>query len=157
MSQEQWRGEVTEYIDKTKFAVLAYVRNDQTPVQRSMGSFAPKGLDIYFSTRKDAHKVKEIVDNKRISFLFEHENQELSQWRNVLLIGEAAKTDNIEELDSAVELLSSRSPRFKERIAKGELANIQIFKLKTSEIEYLDYGKGIGHVQKIILEKDESL
>lgn len=157
MSQEQWREEVAEYIDKTRFAVLAYVRNDEAPVLRSMGSFVASGLDLYFSTRKDAPKVKEIDERKRISFFFEHESQELGQWRNVLLIGDALRVGCGAELEKAVELLSSRNPRFKERIAKGELANTQIFKLKTSDIEYLDYGKGVGHVQKITLEKEESL
>jgi nitroimidazol reductase NimA-like FMN-containing flavoprotein (pyridoxamine 5'-phosphate oxidase superfamily) len=157
MSQEQWEKEVVDYVDKTKFAVLAYVRNDQTPVLRSMGSFVPSGLDIYFSTRKDAAKVQEITGHKRVSFFFEHDNQELGQWKNLLFIGEAEKVDNGSELNRAVELLGNRNPRFKERVAKGDLPSTQIFRLKTKEIECLDYGKGIGHVQKITLQEDGSL
>ena len=157
MSQEQWKQDVVTYVDKTRFAVLAYVRNDAAPLLRSMGSFVPSGLDLYFSTRKDAAKVKEIADNSRISFLFEHDNQELNQWQSVLLIGDAVKVDSGEELNKAVELLSNRNPRFRERVDKGELALTQIFKLKTEEVEYLDYGKGFGHVEKVILQKSESL
>lgn len=157
MSQEQWRDEVVDYVEATKFALLAYVRSDQAPVLRSMGSFVPSGLELYFSTRKDAAKVQEITENPRISFFFEHDDQELSKWRNILFIGQAEKVDKGDELARAVELLGNRNPRFKERVAKGELPFTQIFRLKTQEIEYLDYGKGIGHVQKIILRKEESL
>ncbi len=157
MSQEQWKEEVVNYIDQSRFAVLAYVRNDGAPVLRSMGSFVPYEQDIYFSTRKEAAKVKDIVERGRISFFFEHDGQELSQWKNVLLLGDAVKIDGGPELDQAVELLGNRNPRFKERVAKGELPNTQIFRLSTEEIEFLDYGRGVGHVQKITLKKEETL
>jgi general stress protein 26 len=156
MSQEAWKEEVVSYIDATRFAVLAYVRHDGTPLQRSMGSFAPKGLDLYFSTRKEAAKVQSISEQKRISFLFEHDDQELTQWKSVLLIGDAEKIDSGAELDLAVSTLSLRNPRFKERIDKGELPITQIFKLKAEEVEYLDYGKGFGQVQKTVLRKAET-
>ena len=156
MSQEAWKEEVVSYIDKTRFAVLAYVRNDGTPLQRSIGSFAPSGLDLYFSTRKEAAKVQAMSEQKRISFLFEHDNQDLNQWKSVLLIGDAEKIDRGAELDLAVKTLSQRNPRFKERIDKGELPITQIFKLKAEEVEYLDYGKGFGQVQKTVLRKAET-
>ena len=120
MSQQAWKEEVVRYIDATRFAVLAYVRVDGAPLQRSIGSFAPRGLDLYFSTRKEADKVQAISAKKRISFLFEHDNQDLTQWQSVLLIGDAEKIDDGAELDLAVQTLSLRNPRFKERIDRGE-------------------------------------
>lgn len=157
MSSEKFVNDVFSYVDKTHFAVLAYVRNDGTPLLRSIGSFAPNGLSLYFTTRKDAAKVKEIGDHKRISFFFEHEGQELSQWKNLLLVGDAVKIDDGDDFNQAVQLLSTRNPRFRERVAKGELPGTQIFRLNTEEIEFLDYGKGIGHVEKVTLKKAESL
>jgi pyridoxamine 5'-phosphate oxidase len=56
-----------------------------------------------------------------------------------------------------VGILSDRNPRFKERIEKGELPNIQLYKLKTRDIEYVDYGKGFGHVEKFTLNKEEEV
>lgn len=156
MSQDALREEITTYIDKTRFAVLAYSRNDGTPLLRSMGSFVPSDFDLYFSTRGDALKVRAISESSRVSFFFEHENQEIGQWKNVLLIGEAVKVVEGPELDRAVALLSDRNPRFRERVAKGELPNIAILRLKTEEVEFLDYGKGLGHVRKVTLQKKES-
>lgn len=157
MSKVQLKDEVVNYVDKTRFAVLAYVRNDGTPLLRSMGSFVPDGLNLYFSTHKDAAKVKEIGDQQRISFFFEHEGQELNQWKNLLLLGDAIKVDGGDELDQAIKLLSNRNPRFKDRIDKGELPSTQIYRLNTEEIEFLDYGKGFGHVEKVTLRKAESI
>lgn len=151
MSCEQLKSEVLDYITKSEFAVLNYVREDKAPVSRAMGSFVPSGLDLYFSSRRDAAKVKEINANKKVSFFFEHDNQELSVWKNVLLIGDAELVESESELKTAVELLGARNPRFKERVAKGELQNTAIFKIKTQEIEYLDRTKGQGYVKKISL------
>ncbi|HWR57063.1 MAG: pyridoxamine 5'-phosphate oxidase family protein [Bacillota bacterium] len=151
MSNTQWQEEVGEYIKGSKFAILAYIREDGVPVLRSMGSFAPIGLDLYFSTPQAAAKVKEIEKHKQVSFFFEHDNQTLPAWRSVLLIGEAAQVSKECELSKAVELLSNKSPKFKEKVANGELTNTAVYKLKTREIEYLDWSKGPGTVQKIKL------
>jgi len=146
---KQLKDEVLDYVTKSQFAVLNYVRADKAPVSRAMGSFVPSGLDLYFSSKKEAAKVKEIATNKRVSFFFEHENQELSAWKNVLFIGDAELVEGGAELDKAVELLSARNPRFKERVAKGELPQTAIFRVKTREIEYLDRTKGQGFVKKL--------
>lgn len=157
MPLEQRKSEISDYVNATRFATLAYVREDGSPVQRSFGSFALAEYDVIFSTRKVAAKVRDIVTNNKVSFLFEHESQELANWRNALFVGEAHKIEEPRELDWAVGILSERNPRFKERIEKGELPNIQLFKLKTRDIEYIDYGKGAGHVEKFTLSKSEEL
>lgn len=155
MPLEQRKSEITDYVNATRFATLAYVRNDGAPVQRSFGSFALADYDVVFSTRKEAAKVRDISANSKVSFLFEQDSQELPKWRNALFIGEAHKIEDARELDWAVGILSARNPRFKERIEKGDLPNIQLFKLKTQDIEYIDYGKGVGHVEKFTLSKVE--
>ena len=155
MPLEQRKSEITDYANTTRFATLAYIRDDGSPVQRSFGSFALADYDVIFSTRKEAAKVRDISTNNKVSFLFEHDSQELPKWRNALFIGEAHKIEDPRELDWAVGILSARNPRFKERIDKGELSVIQLFKLKTTDIEYIDYSRGAGHVEKFTLSKVE--
>jgi len=155
MPLQQRKSEITDYVTATRFATLAYIRDDGSPVQRSFGSFAFSDYDVIFSTRKEAAKVRDISANNKVSFLFEHDNQELPKWRNALFIGKAYKIEDARELDWAVGIMSERNPRFKERVEKGDLPNIQLFKIKTSDIEYIDYSKGLGHVEKFTLEKVE--
>jgi nitroimidazol reductase NimA-like FMN-containing flavoprotein (pyridoxamine 5'-phosphate oxidase superfamily) len=155
MPLEQRKTEISDYVNATRFATLAYIRDDGSPVQRVFGSFALSEYDVIFSTRKVSAKVRDISANSKVSFLFEHESQELSTWRNALFVGEARKIEDARELNWAIGILSDRNPRFKERIEKGELHNIQLFKLKTRDIEYINYGKGAGHVEKFTLSKVE--
>ncbi|GAM10288.1 pyridoxamine 5'-phosphate oxidase [Geobacter sp. OR-1] len=155
MPLEQRKSEITGYANGSRFATLAYIRHDGSPVLRTLGSFALADYDVIFSTKKGAAKVRDISENNRVSFYFEHDGQELSNWKNALFIGEAHTIEEQRELDWAVGILSDRNPRFKDRIAKGELPNIQLFKVKTRDIEYIDYGKGPGHVEKFTLSKEE--
>jgi len=155
MPLEQRKSEITDYASTARFANLAYIRHDGLPVQRTLGSFALAGFDIIFSTKKDAAKVRDISENNKVSFYFEHDGQQLPLWKSALFIGEAHKVDEARELDWAVGILSDRNPRFKDRIAKGELPNIQLFKVNTRDIEYIDYSKGAGHVEKFTLSIEE--
>lgn len=142
---------ISDYIAGTRIAVLTYLREGVTPVARSMGSFAPEGLDLFFSTRREAAKVGEIGRKPRVSFFFEQAKQKPESWKNVLLIGDAHEVTESAELATAVASLSARNPRFRDRIAQGELASITIFRIRTREIEYLDWSRGFGYVEKIVL------
>jgi general stress protein 26 len=155
MPLEQKKSEITDYATAARFANLAYIRHDGSPILRTLGSFALAGYDVIFSTKKEAAKVRDISENNKVSFYFEHDGQQLPLWKSALFIGEAHKVEEARELDWAVGILSDRNPRFKERIAKGELPNIQLFKVKTRDIEYIDYSKGAGHVEKFTLSKEE--
>jgi nitroimidazol reductase NimA-like FMN-containing flavoprotein (pyridoxamine 5'-phosphate oxidase superfamily) len=142
MSNNELLKEALNYAQKTRFATLNYIRQDKTPISRAMGSFAFDGSNIVFSSQNDAAKVSAIKSNKRISFFFEHENQELASWKSVLAIGNAELVEEKTEKDRVAAILAARNPRFKERIDKGELDKVALFSIKTDEIQYLDRGKG---------------
>ncbi|NTW52529.1 MAG: hypothetical protein HGB22_08075 [Chlorobiaceae bacterium] len=139
MSREERLAEIQQYILDTKYALLTYVRSDLSPITRTMGSFAPDGLNIFFSTGKATSKVKEIEKNRRASFFFEHDNQLPEQWKSLLLVGEAeALSAGSSDYDKAVERLAAKSPRFRQRVENGELDSAAIYRINTSELEYVD-------------------
>jgi nitroimidazol reductase NimA-like FMN-containing flavoprotein (pyridoxamine 5'-phosphate oxidase superfamily) len=156
MSTQNPKNEIDDYIKDLPFVALAYVRADGTPVQRTLGSFVRHESSVFFSTRSDAAKVREIEGNPRVSLLFEAENQQLSAWKNVLLIGKALPVTTDSELKLATELLGARRPRFKERIEKEGLKNTRLFRFDAEEIEFLDYAKGTGHREKISAAQDHT-
>ena len=141
MSQNDLLQETLAYAQNTRFATLNYVRQDNAPVSRAMGSFAFDGSKVVFSSQKEAAKVAAITSNKRISFFFEHDNQELASWKSVLAIGNAEIVEEKQEKDRVAAILALRNPRFKERIDKDELDKVAIFSLKTDELQYLDRAK----------------
>jgi pyridoxamine 5'-phosphate oxidase len=152
MSQEL-KQKITEYISQTRWAILATVREDKAPVLRAMGSFAPDGVDVYFSTPAATAKVGQIGKNQWVNFFFQHEGQELPTFKNVAVIGKAGEVKDAAELKKAIGLLSARNPRFKERAEKGDLKDTAIFKIKSKEIKYLDFARGFGKegIQELVL------
>jgi len=144
LTQRELQETVLEYIKQTRYATLATVREDGAPVLRAMGSFAPDGNNILFSTRKGAAKVQQIARNSSVSFFFQHENQKLETFKNVAVIGHAEEVTNDLEYQRAVGILGARNPRFKARAERGELADTGIYLIRTTEIKYLDYARGIG-------------
>lgn len=156
MSTQNLKSEIDEYVNGVPFLALAYVRSDGTPVQRTLGSFVRHESTVFFSTRSDAAKVRDIESNPRVSLLFEAENQQLAAWKNVLLIGKALPVTTDSELKQATELLGARRPRFKERIEKEGLKNTRLFRFEAEEIEFLDYAKGAGHREKISVSQDHT-
>lgn len=139
MSQTNNKSEIQKYILDSKYALLNYVRSDLTPVSRAIGSFAPDGDDLFFSTRQETSKVKEIEKHRRVSFYFEHDNQAPESWKSLLLIGDAEPVSvSSQDYEKAVERLGAKSPRFKERVEKGELGTTAIYRINTTELEYLD-------------------
>lgn len=153
MSQTNNKSEIQKYILDSKYALLNYVRSDLTPVSRAIGSFAPDGDDLFFSTRQETSKVKEIEKNRRVSFYFEHDNQAPESWKSLLLIGDAEPVSvSSQDYEKAVERLGAKSPRFKERVEKGELDITVIYRIKTSEFQYLDRSKGYGPPLKSLVK-----
>jgi nitroimidazol reductase NimA-like FMN-containing flavoprotein (pyridoxamine 5'-phosphate oxidase superfamily) len=154
MSQSEIQTEILQYIRDAKYALLTYVRSDLSPISRTMGSFAPDGENLYFSTGKESSKVREIEKHQRVSFFFEHDNQAPESWKNLLLIGNAEQVNaGSTDYERAVERLGAKSPRFRERIAKGDLGSAVIYRIKTSEFEYLDRSKGNGPLSKVAVSQ----
>jgi uncharacterized pyridoxamine 5'-phosphate oxidase family protein len=153
LSAVELQQTVNEYIKQTRWATLATVREDGAPVLRVMGSFAPDGVNVFFSTRRTAAKIRHLAKNPIVNFFFQHENQQLETFKNVALIGRAEEVTDGANYRRAVELLSARNPRFKARVERGELADTALFLIHTAEIKYLNYANGIGAaaIQEIIL------
>jgi general stress protein 26 len=58
------------HIEKSKYALLATVGEDNRPSVREVGPFVNNGLDIYFVTRLDSQKVKHIGMNSGVTLYF---------------------------------------------------------------------------------------
>ncbi|PAW86765.1 MAG: hypothetical protein B9S26_15195 [Opitutia bacterium Tous-C4FEB] len=140
------QSQIREYIATTKWATLAYVRDDGAPMLRVMGSFAlaPTSFDLYFSSDKAAAKVAQIERHPKVSFYFQHEGHTFADYRNVSIVGEAHRVSSGPDRDEAISLLRGKSPHFKELAETNQLHTTAIFKIATAEINGLDYTRPVG-------------
>lgn len=138
--------QIREYIQTTKWATLAYVRDDGAPMLRVMGSFAlaATGVDLYFSSDLNAAKVTQIELHPRVTFYFQHEGHTFADYRNVSIIGEARRVLDGPDYDEAVSLLRVKSPHFKELAETNQLHTTALYRISTREVNGLDYTRPVG-------------
>jgi general stress protein 26 len=134
MSEREVRREIAEYVQDVALGVLAYVRADLTPVQRTFGAFAVAGNDILLATGKHAAKVPEIARHPKVSFFLEKRDQDRRGWKSALYIGAVAAITAEGELKQAVEAIGRRNTYFRDRVARDGAGVFELLRLHTREI-----------------------
>jgi hypothetical protein len=156
MSSQEVIQEISKYAQGINVGVLAYVREDFTPVQRAFGAFAVSGNDILLATGRSSAKVAELAIHPGASFFLENLDQKIKEWKSALYIGKVAIVTEGVEVRQAVEAIGARSAFFKNAAVGEGLKNFVLLRLQTREIEWLDYAKGSGHVDTVEFEEEKS-
>lgn len=138
------KKEIEAYLNQTKYVILATVDEKKVPSQRALGAFAVDGYTVFFNTQPNTKKAKDISQNSNVSLLFQHENQELSTFVNVLVTGKAIALSTEDEINEAVQVIGQRNVRFKERIAENGLGNSILYRVEPIEVKVLDFKQGVG-------------
>lgn len=136
--------EIQNYLQETRYIVLATVNEQGAPAVRTLGSFVAEGLNVYFSTGTSTTKVEQISANPQVAVLFQQENQEIKSFVNVTISGNAKELIGDTERSKAISLLAGKSLRFKERAEKGQLEGTSLFRIDPDEIKVVNLGKGLG-------------
>jgi nitroimidazol reductase NimA-like FMN-containing flavoprotein (pyridoxamine 5'-phosphate oxidase superfamily) len=151
VSNQELLHVISEYVQSANLGVLAYVRADGTPVQRTFGAFAVSGNDLVFLTRKVTAKVAEIASHPKVSFFVEKPGQAPPAWKSVLYFGSAASITAKDDCQQALDAICARSAFVKDMVAKVGVGEFLVYRLKTSSIDLLDYSKGQGHTDTVVV------
>jgi nitroimidazol reductase NimA-like FMN-containing flavoprotein (pyridoxamine 5'-phosphate oxidase superfamily) len=138
------KKEIEKYLTETKLIVLATVNEDNAPALRVLGAFGVDGYSFYYSTKGGAAKVKHTEKNPQVNALFQHENQDPTQFINVSIQGKAVQLSAKEEIEKAVQVIGGRSVKFKERVAQHGLENNVLYRVDPKEVKVLDRRNGAG-------------
>lgn len=130
-----------EYVEQSKLGLLATVGDDKIPFIRPMAAYYNKGSELYFVTRKATNKVEHISKNENVTFYFQNEGQDFTQFKSVALSGSAEEVKDQTEFEEAILGIGKRWPKIFERIASGEFEDSTIYKIKSSLLKYADYSK----------------
>jgi nitroimidazol reductase NimA-like FMN-containing flavoprotein (pyridoxamine 5'-phosphate oxidase superfamily) len=160
MSTQPDLQDALNYIRETRFAQLNYIRQDGTPVSRTLGSVTVDGKDIIFSTRSASNKTSALKIYSKASLFFEKDAQEPTKWKNVLISGTAEEVTDPAEKLKTVQLLSTRNQRLiplRDALLNGELDNKELletalFRLNSDELQFLNREKQPGQILTIPLK-----
>jgi nitroimidazol reductase NimA-like FMN-containing flavoprotein (pyridoxamine 5'-phosphate oxidase superfamily) len=157
MSSQEVIQETSKYVQGVGIGVLAYVRSDFTPIQRAFGAFAVSDNDILLATGRSSAKVAELAVHPSASFFLENLDQKIEEWKSALYIGKVVIVTEETELRQVIEAIGARSAFFKNAVESGGLKNFLLFRLQTREIQWLDYAKGFGHVDTVVVKEEKSI
>lgn len=136
--------EIRDYIYDNKSLVLSTVDEVGKPQLRHIGGYTIDGTDIFFQTRFDTEKTKEIAHNNNVALLFQHEGQQ--SLKNVTIYGKAEKLDEV-EAEQAANLIKERRPQ----LNYDPQVNV-IFKVTTDSIKVLDF---TAETKQVVISADE--
>lgn len=97
--------EAVSYIEKSSYALLITVGDDNKPSVREIGPFVNNGLDIYFVTRIASQKVKHINLNPFVTLYFPNTNQVAKEFKSIAIVGKAGRVPEGNEFNGVLDKL----------------------------------------------------
>jgi hypothetical protein len=141
------RTEAISYIEKSPFALLVTVGEENKPYLRHIGPLVNIGLDIYFVTRIDSQKVKHIDCNPFVTLYFQSPSQTVEEFKSIVVSGKAARLPQGGEFNDVLERLGAISPGYKKYISSDGFKAWTIYKTSASTLECTDLAKSTKTVK----------
>jgi nitroimidazol reductase NimA-like FMN-containing flavoprotein (pyridoxamine 5'-phosphate oxidase superfamily) len=129
-------GEMQALLLRVGFGHLGCTRDDHPYVVPM--HYAYDGQDIYFFTTEGT-KTEFIAANHEVCFQVE-EITDASNWRSVMVIGEAERLTKPDEMEQAMQLITERNQTLTPALNKTDigawhrLSNIVIYRVRTSGV-----------------------
>ncbi len=135
------------HIEKSAYALLVTVGEENKPFAREIGPFVNSGLDIYFVTRIDSQKVKQFTVNPYITLYFPNMNLDPKEFKSVTIIGTCFRIPAGTEFNGVLDKLDRKSPGYVKYMRKEGFEIWTIFKMTAKTLHYTDYSKSTRTVK----------
>ena len=139
-----------EHIEKSSYALLVTVGDDGKPAVREIGPFINSGLDIYFVTRNDSHKVKEFTNRPHVTLYFPNTNLPPKDFKTAAVSGTVARISSEAEMHGILDKLGQKSPGYKNYIAREGLNIWGVYKMTAENLQCTDFSKSTRTVKLLI-------
>jgi nitroimidazol reductase NimA-like FMN-containing flavoprotein (pyridoxamine 5'-phosphate oxidase superfamily) len=145
--------EAVAILDSHRIMTVATVRPDGWP-QATIVGYANEGLALYFLIYRDSQKFTNIGINKRIAIAVGQEPRSLHEIKAVYAGCEVAEVTGSAERSRAWQLLAQRHPNLTD-LAPPQRSEVATMVAKCRYLSVLDYSKGLGHTEAIVIEPNE--
>jgi nitroimidazol reductase NimA-like FMN-containing flavoprotein (pyridoxamine 5'-phosphate oxidase superfamily) len=132
---------------------LATIREDGYP-QATTVAYAHKGLKIYFMTGPSCQKVGNIQRCNKVSLTIDREYEDWHQIKGLSMGGIAEVLSNPDEINKAIACLEERFPKIHQWAASEEIHNAAFVKITPQVISVLNYEKGFGHTELVVVDPE---
>ncbi len=146
-------NEAVAILDSHRIMTVATVRPDGWP-QATIVGYANEGLSLYFLIYRDSQKFANIAADGRTAIAVGQEPRSLRDIKAVYAGCDVAEVTEVAERDRAWLLLAKRHPNLTD-LAPPQKSEVATMVAKCRYVSVLDYSKGLGHTEDIVIESTE--
>ena len=153
---EELRTKMIEIIESCKDMAISTVREDGWPQVNTVG-FVSMGENIYFETFRTSSKAMNIARDNRISLAIWPFYENVANGSGISLGGYAEEVTDEETSKECSRLLLEKMPELKDiTYNDGDPVfpdpNVIKFRIRPTVISILDFEKGFGHADFVVVE-----
>jgi len=149
---EDIRKKILTLLDQHRIMTIATLRPDGWPQATTVG-YVNEGLTLYFLCGLDSQKAANLARDDRISLTIDHDTPDIMAITGLSMAARAKAVIDRTEAARVLRMLPLKYPEQKAPIPLPMPGpdDVRIFRIAPSIISVLDYSKGFGHTDLVVL------
>ena len=148
---EAVRKKILTLLDQNRIMTVATLRPDGWPQATTVG-YVNEGLTLYFFCGLDSQKASNLARDDRVSLTI---NPDPPQIMDITGLSMAARARVVQDRAEAGKVLGMLPSKYPEQaslpVQMPKPEDVMIFRLTPTVISVLDYSKGFGHTELVIV------
>jgi nitroimidazol reductase NimA-like FMN-containing flavoprotein (pyridoxamine 5'-phosphate oxidase superfamily) len=144
---------VREILDSHRLMALATVRPDGWP-QVTLVGYVNEGLRLYFIVSRRSQKLHNILNDERVSIAIGADARDPADIRGLSMSARISEVTDAARWQEIYELLLRRRPEYA-GLRKPDPRTAAILRASPEVISVLDYSKGFGHADTLIVGAED--
>ena len=146
------RHKIDNLLRQHRVMTLATLRPDGWPQATTVG-YVYEGLKLYFLCGPQSQKALNLAADDRVSLTIDHDTADLMAIAGLSMAARARRVEDPVEVDRILDRLATRYPEYSEwPVPRPPASQIRLFRLDPTVISVLDYSKGFGHADLVVVE-----
>jgi len=146
---EALRQKILELLDKHRLMTVATNRPDGW-LQATTVGYVNDGLTLYFLCAPQSQKAQNLARDNRISLTIDHDASDPMTISGLSMAAHAQPVDDPAEITKALNMMPPKFPEYTS-LPMPKPEEIRIFRVTPTVISVLDYTKGFGHTDLVMV------
>ena len=143
------RNKILELLDQHRIMTVATNRPDGWPQATTVG-YVNDGLTLYFLCARQSQKAQNLARDDRVSLTIDHDTSEPMTITGLSMAAHAVAVHDPAEVAKALSMMPTKFPEYA-GFPLPPPDEIRIFRVTPTVISILDYTKGFGHSDLVML------
>jgi nitroimidazol reductase NimA-like FMN-containing flavoprotein (pyridoxamine 5'-phosphate oxidase superfamily) len=146
------RAQILGLLDEHRIMSLATLRPDGWPQATTVG-YVNDGLTLYFLCGKESQKAKNLARDSRVSLTIDRDTSDPLAIRGLSMAARATIVPDQSRIQQTMRaMLPKKYPEYTGMMGTVDLSTVLVFEVAPEVISVLDYSKGFGHCELVMVE-----